>query len=69
MRQNVCAAVGAERGGGLLLLDADLVEHRHDLADHQGQRDEQVASTMPGTAKMTWNPTPSSAPPNQPFWP
>ena len=32
--------VGAEAAGRLLLLVADLLEHRHDLADHQRQRDE-----------------------------
>ena len=32
--------VGAEAAGGLLLLVADLLEHRHDLADHQRQRHE-----------------------------
>ena len=34
------AGVGPEAARGLLLLVADLLEHRHDLADHQRQRDE-----------------------------
>ena len=32
--------VGAQRRGGLLLLVADLLQHRLDLADHERQRDE-----------------------------
>ena len=34
------APVGAEAARGLLLVVADLLEHRHHLADHQRQRDE-----------------------------
>ena len=40
IRQNVWRAVGTEAAGRLLLVVADLVEDRDDLADHQRQRHE-----------------------------
>ncbi len=67
IRRNVCHGVGPEAARGLLLVVADLLEHGHDLADDQRQRDEAVAMIMPGVAKMTWRPLSSRVGPNQPY--
>ena len=40
MRQNVCSLRRAERRGGLLLLLADLAQHRYQLARDERQADE-----------------------------
>ncbi len=48
MRQNVCHRGRAQRGGGLLLLRADLVQHRLDLSDDEGQGDEDGRDDHPG---------------------
>ena len=40
IRRNVCHALAPEAARGLLLVVADLVEHRHHLADDQRQRHE-----------------------------
>ena len=62
--------VGAEAAGGLLLVVADLLEHRHHLADHQRQGDEagrhdhaRSREDRPGSRAA------SSAGPNQPYRP
>ena len=51
IRQNVCHQLRAQRGGGLLLVGADLVQHRFDLADHERHGDEDAGQHDAGEAE------------------
>ena len=47
----------------LVLFDADLLQHRYDLADDERQRDEQRRQYHRRQAKMTWMPLTSEPAP------
>ena len=55
--------------GGLLLVGADLLEHRHHLADHEGKRDEDRGEHQAGRREDDLDPGVRERAAEQPSWP